>query len=531
MSEYTTDIEFVTQFNPKQTPARLNYTAALNGMPPRPLDQPFTYCDLGCGPGMTVNALAAAHPNGEFWGIDLNANHIRMGRNNAQETGLKNAHFLEANISDLENQELPQFDFIAINGLFSWLSDERRSEAMDFLARSLKPGGYAYIHYIAYPGHALSAPIYRLLQDKFNELDHFDSTPEDKVMLTQQFLKLFKDTQKTFMSQIPSANILIDRIVNSTTEAFLHDYINPHRHAFYFGDIEAGMASRGMMFTGTADFWMNHLVLCIPPEGRALIQGATDRRSLERIKDFAILAGGRRDIYLKPDAAQAEVNAEPLLDIPMGAVSNDNPNDKAGFPGGTVQTRSEPYLTIQTLLYERPRTLRELFEAPELADRSRVDIKRAMTFLAAAERIEPFVTTDTRKATGEGPAGLSTYNAAVLERAVLRTDPHNAPVVHLASPVTGRTITLSWQDAAALHALATQPTEKVIDWLEDLFHQRGLVLHNAGEEAELNADTTRVHLEANLPPLHARLHDMTKRLAVADLPAASGADAPSLEGA
>jgi hypothetical protein len=59
---YITDVEYTATSNPHQAPAGLSYIAAINGYAaPRP-DEPFAWCELGCGKGLTALLLAAMHP-------------------------------------------------------------------------------------------------------------------------------------------------------------------------------------------------------------------------------------------------------------------------------------------------------------------------------------------------------------------------------------------------------------------------------------------------------------------------------------
>jgi len=44
------------------SPIFLNYVSALNGHHPIPIEDGFSYCDLGCGFGVTANGLAQLFP-------------------------------------------------------------------------------------------------------------------------------------------------------------------------------------------------------------------------------------------------------------------------------------------------------------------------------------------------------------------------------------------------------------------------------------------------------------------------------------
>ena len=50
--------------------------------------------------------------------------------------------------------DLPDFDFIGLHGIWSWISDENRAVIVDFIRRKLKVGGVLYISYNTQPGWA-----------------------------------------------------------------------------------------------------------------------------------------------------------------------------------------------------------------------------------------------------------------------------------------------------------------------------------------------------------------------------------------
>jgi len=42
---------------------------------------------------------------------------------------------------------LPDFDYIGLHGIWSWISDENRQVIVDFIRKKLKVGGVLYISY------------------------------------------------------------------------------------------------------------------------------------------------------------------------------------------------------------------------------------------------------------------------------------------------------------------------------------------------------------------------------------------------
>jgi SAM-dependent methyltransferase len=157
---YVTDTAYVHDFCQFQTPAILSVAALAKGVAaPGSHGESITYCDLGCGQGFTANLIAAANPQAEILAADFNPSHIAVARNLARADATKNIVFREADFAELvDDASLPDFDIVALHGVYSWISPENRQLIVAFLLQRLKPGGLAYISYDAMPGWAAMAP-------------------------------------------------------------------------------------------------------------------------------------------------------------------------------------------------------------------------------------------------------------------------------------------------------------------------------------------------------------------------------------
>ena len=507
--EYRTDIEYMAAYNAAQTPARINYVAALNNIPSPSLSNGYRYCDLGCGAGATVLVLAAAMPEAEFWGIDLNPSHIRMAQARAEKLGLTNAHFVEANISSLaERPDLRDFDCIAINGLFSWLTAERRGQAMDFLRDALKPGGFAYIHYMTDPGNIVQEPICRLIR-RFYEGTAGDV--EQRVVLTKQFLKGFAETQQQYLTAFPTSKAFIEMVLKCSPEVFLHDFLAEERHAFYFEDMYREMSSRGFGYVGCADFMMNHLQLCVQPEAQRLFQGVKDRDEIEQIKDFAMVAPGRKDIYIRSPVS-ATGGQDYFLEQSFAVVALKDLDKGVQFPGCVVPTNTSPYVELQKILSTKAMSWAEISQLPELAAYSQIDLRRAIQHLVAASKVEPCAIP-----TPEEGASVTDGNRIILEQAVLHGSPASQPVVVLSSPVLAGGLNLSWYDATMALGLLQQPKNGLINWVLDIFKPRNLAFKCEGVPTQ-GPESTRKYLMQQLPGIHTSLQALFVRFGIGQLP-------------
>jgi SAM-dependent methyltransferase len=139
----------------------------LCGYRPRPLENPFRWCDTGCGQGFTALGVAALYPHAEVFGIDYNPSHIENATRLASEAGLSNVMFSDASFEALANapeNTWPKMDFIVLHGVWRWVSATQRQHILRFIARHLAPGGIVYNGYNALAGWAAMLPVQKLLR-------------------------------------------------------------------------------------------------------------------------------------------------------------------------------------------------------------------------------------------------------------------------------------------------------------------------------------------------------------------------------
>jgi SAM-dependent methyltransferase len=146
-------------------PARLDYVARVGrglGLDARAR---LRICDLACGAGLSVLLQAAAAPQHEVVGIDLNPTHIAQARRRAAEAGLANAHFHNRAIEETDDLGLDEFDVVTMSGAYSWLAPQVRRAARAFVRRHLRPGGLFGLHMMTLPGWSSVEPLWKLARE------------------------------------------------------------------------------------------------------------------------------------------------------------------------------------------------------------------------------------------------------------------------------------------------------------------------------------------------------------------------------
>jgi SAM-dependent methyltransferase len=299
---YVDDVPFTSGLIQQQEPAWLTYIAALNGVAGPDPKLTFKYCDLGCGPGLTLNALASIYPDSEFVGIDFNRGHIDEAKQTSQGLGLDNVRFYHASFEDAAKLDLPEFDFVAMNGIYSWLDDELQRSVHKFLEIKLRRGGIFYVEYMTMPGMISIVPVWHLLQAIVPK-DQHDS--RDRAERALRLLTELSSVGLSYLDQHPPAKNAVERYVNrwakqpGTADHFAHNAMAAGYRPRFVTEVCEELSSAGLEFVGRTATGLNDPALTVTPSQASVLRGIEDRVVRELLTDFMRSERVRRDVFVK----------------------------------------------------------------------------------------------------------------------------------------------------------------------------------------------------------------------------------------
>ena len=276
------------------SPVNLNYVAALNSIEPINIDKDFTYCDLSCGNGLTINICAASYPQGKFFGIDADPEHIHHAQSTAKKAGLNNVTFLCHTLSESSIENLPGADFIVLHNVFSYTSENTRNQILKIIRKKLNPQGLFYVNYNAMPGWAISMPLREAVKQY---TDNITGNAREKVKEGLSYLKLLSLENTEIFSKNLTARRYLDSILQESHDYVAYEYLQEYCHAFYFKDVNSFFKTIDMEFVGSMPFYLNHKPFTIPQECIKYYGSVDDREFLEMQKDFIANSFFRQDIY------------------------------------------------------------------------------------------------------------------------------------------------------------------------------------------------------------------------------------------
>lgn len=473
---YVTDVSYIPGFYANLAPVAMRHVAALNKVVPPRVADGYRYLELGCGLGRSLTTLAAADPRGDFTGVDMNPEHTAFCRREIAAGELANARVVTSDFARLPD-DLRDFDFITLHGVWSWVAPEVRADILRIAAERLAPGGLLLVSYNAMPGWAHLLPIRGILR-QYAALRQGDSAR--RVAEAVDYLAFVRDHGAKYFQDNPAAAKYVDTIRSQDPRYLAHEYLNEHWTSFYFSEVSASFGGAGLTYAGSLPVQTNFWDLCVAPGFQELFRTTSDRLVTEAHKDFCANTMFRWDLFARQPRALADAAdrireaddvwyrvARSGITLPWSV--------NLGVVTSTVQ--GPPYAALLEMLAGRGMRLSEIVADPRVGGVAPDDLVRAVDAGVAMRMFDcgngPLV--DGHAARSEAIRIPSAFN-----RQVLASDLLGGRGVPLASTVTGSAVTLGDFDAAILSELAAGGPTGLASRIDALLASRDRVLNHEG---------------------------------------------------
>jgi len=445
---YVTDTAYLAEYYADHAPTHMNLTCAFNGFRPRPLDEPFTWCDYGCGNGLTANVLAACYPHAQFHGVDFLKTHIRTAETLSLRGGLDNTKFHCKRFTQLEEDEIPPLDFAVMHGVLSWVDEVTRTVLLEDALKRLKPGGVLLTGYNALPGWAAKLPM----RDMIYSLTPDDLNSEDRAREGLQWLIKLKDAQVKYFRDNPALAEAVDQLERLDLRYMAHEYFNTNLRAFHFSEVRQAMENGGMKFAGCATVFLNMVDLAVPPALYDDFRVITSRNELEAKRDFIRNETFRRDVWVKGEPINTEDEWFEINEaLTFGTlVTRDVMDEEVNFGDVQLTYSGEPFDSILNVITREAKRVDSLGEFENLENISAPTRVDALRLLAAGGEVIAFA--HESEPVNFGPDPKLSMSAA-FNRGIIKEFGLILPRIPLAAPAAGTAIELSNIDAMLLLAI------------------------------------------------------------------------------
>lgn len=329
MAGYPTGVAYPATHQPKIAPAHLATAAWLAGAAYPAIDRPYRFCELGAGTGFTTNLLAAANPFAEFHAVDFNPEHVAAGNRLAAAGQLANVRHHALDFAAARHA-VPDCDFVAMHGVWTWVDDDARRDLLAFLTERLRPGGLLYVSYTARPGMDGVVALRGAMAAA--GLLAGDRPAPQRLEWLRGWLARLRAAAPDFARDDPALAAYVEALPGMDAAGTLHDLLAPDWRAEFHGAVRAAMATAGLDWVADADLPMNLPGAGLPPDAADLaVEGG------EALKDLLLRRTFRRDVYRRP----GDNPARPLRWLRKDGGAGE-PMPEVVAAGGAVAVAADP---------------------------------------------------------------------------------------------------------------------------------------------------------------------------------------------
>jgi SAM-dependent methyltransferase len=435
-TRYVDEIPYTFGYCDELNPLRLRLPLLHAGLA---LPAAHTACELGFGHGVSINIHAAGSAT-RWYGTDFNASHANFARRLAGSAGSQVNLSAERFSEFCRRDDLPDFDFIGMHGIWSWISEEDRALIVEFIHRKLKAGGVLYLSYNTQPGWAAMLPVRELMHGHFqagavSALHNGADTEQQmqtRISAAVDFARAVFATQPGYALVNPLLAERVDALSQENPNYLAHEYFNRDWHPMSFLQAASLLGAAGLTYGGSADYRDHIDEINLTPDQRALLAGIADTGLRETARDFCVNQSLRRDYWVKDpqtlrdDEREAKLRAHRvILALPRSSVVL----TVRGMLGETMLPEALYSPILDALSSYRPATLQDIENSVGGRGITLEQIVKAVMLLVRMGVL--------LNAHDDAQISASRQSAQKLNAAICEQARHHDEVQFLVSPVSG----------------------------------------------------------------------------------------------
>lgn len=255
-------------------------------------------CELGFGQGVSANVHAAASLIA-WHGTDFNPAQAAFARELATVSGAGAKLYDDAFAEFATRSDIPEFDYVGIHGIWSWISDENRSVIADFLRRKLKVGGVLYISYNTQPGWAAFAPLRHLMTEHAKIIGAEGQGILSRIDGALDFTEKLLATQPTYVSANPQVAERVKLVKEQNRHYLAHEYFNRDWHPMHFANMAEWLKPAKLDYACSANYLDHVDILNLSAEQQTFLKAIPDPVFRETTRDFMVNQQFRKDYWVK----------------------------------------------------------------------------------------------------------------------------------------------------------------------------------------------------------------------------------------
>lgn len=390
-----------------------------------------TACELGFGQGMSTNIHAAASVT-EWYGTDFNPSQAGLAQELAESSGAQVKLYDQSFAEFCSRADLPEFDYIGLHGIWSWVSDEDRNVIVDFVRRKLKVGGILYVSYNVMQGLVNMVPVREVMNEYSHVMVATGSDTLSKVDGAVEFMQRLMNHAPSFAAANPMVQAKLDSMRNANRSYLAHEYFNRNWTPMSFSAMAKWLEPAKLDFACSAHYF-EHLDFLQLNEDQTKILGEIENTNFrETVRDFLVNQQFRRDYWVRGARKLGAVQKRDLMLLQRVVLTSraEDISLEQKTLYGTMNLSQEVYQPILHLMSDhKVRTIGQIVEHCTALGSTFSQITQAVFILASLTLLEAAQESDV---INKSKPQTDRLNRKICSMAVDIRD-----IGFLASPVTG----------------------------------------------------------------------------------------------
>lgn len=485
---YVTDISYTKGYYSTLNPLRISLCfLAQRLMPPKIRNA----CELGFGQGITLN-FNATNPSVSWYGTDFNPSQASFAHHLCEisNTSLK---VFDDSFEDFIKRDIPQFDFIALHGIYSWVSPKVRGQIREFISKKLRYGGVVMLSYNTQAGWASISPLRELIRAYSIYLTPTGKPSSTRTREGLEFVEELMRLPSTETIKNPQIISMLQTLNKMDDTYLAHELLNENQVAFNFLEISKEMEEAKLEFGTYAGFGDHLSNIQLSDQERGILSRVSHSRPIyEMLKDLMFATSFRSDYWVRgsiplsiSQCQEELLKLRIVLTIPYSQI-----NYTLNTRRGVLNLNQDFYAPIFELLKDNhPIEVREI--------KSHLDqkLKREVAYNELIESLIALSSKDCIKLACDDEVAKASkpytqrLNAHILEQALQTPD----YIRHIVSPLTGEGIALNRFELLFLYAYLNKEKKEWSEYVYELLSSRKENIIKDGKE--LNEAQTKEELK------------------------------------
>lgn len=500
---YVADIGYTFGYYPELNPLRIKLAFLSQGFA---FPEVGSACELGFGQGLSTNMHATASVT-QWCGTDFNPSQAAFAQELAAVAGANARLYDDAFADFAARPDLPQFDYIAMHGIWSWISDENRQVIVEFIRSKLKVGGVLYISYNTLPGWASFAPMRHLLTLHAEIQGAEGQGIIGRIDGAFQFVDQLLAVNPGYVRANSAVSDRVTKIKGQNRNYLAHEYFNRDWVPMHYATMSRWLEPAKLQYACSANLLDHVDAVNLSTEQQSMLKGINDITLRESARDYIVNQQFRRDYWvrgIRKITSLAKVEALRALRVVL-VTHRPDVSLTIATPLGEATMSEAIYAPILDILSDhKARTLGQIEQEAKGKVAGLPQIVQVVQVLVNGGHLAPAndegVTVKAKKQTDR-------VNAHIINKSRASND-----VTCLASPVTGGGVEVARFHQLFLSALSTgkkHPAEwadfvwKILEVQGQAIMKEGKTLETAAENIEELVNQAEEFRKKRLPILKA----------------------------